>query len=282
MNTTIAYRLVPLRYFPSLPTQEFVNVGVALVCPSTGWWDLRVSTTLRHLRKVFPSAQPDAVKATLTRMEATVREARHSDGRLEDNPQAALESAVGELVGSLRWGDSPIEGVTDNPDEELDHWFEVLVRAARPPRSPRAVATSAAKAATRVEETLLEVFEARGLLDKLQSAIPSPIIKHEFKHTYQNGRLHIFEPISLDRSPQKVVDTAELWRGRIDAVGDDSKQQLMFVPLVQLPKHRKESEEVSVAVRIILNTKSAEVRLFTTDELEQFGDFVSHVVDSEH
>ena len=47
MNGQAEYFVYPLRYYPSIVTGEFLNVGVALVCPDSRWWDIRVALSLR-------------------------------------------------------------------------------------------------------------------------------------------------------------------------------------------------------------------------------------------
>src|SRR5438045_2163415 len=72
------YMMTTLRYYPDLVRQEFVNVGVAVVCPQSGWWNVRVAThgKLKSLTALFPSAQVNALKTTLDGIAVSVAEAR--------------------------------------------------------------------------------------------------------------------------------------------------------------------------------------------------------------
>src|SRR5262245_9727491 len=42
MPSAIAFSVLPLRYYPDLPSGEIVNVGVAIVSESADWWDVRL------------------------------------------------------------------------------------------------------------------------------------------------------------------------------------------------------------------------------------------------
>jgi hypothetical protein len=269
----VGYRVLTLRYFPNLPTQEFVNVGVALLSAS-GWWDLRVSRSLKHLKTVFPTAQPHALEHVLGRIERMVE----TSPRVSRDPLNDLRTCVGGLLGGMEWGEPPIEGVTTNPTADLERWFHLLVASGRS-RAMLAEASSEPRSVPTTVRLMRQELETRGVWKRLKPANLKTIVRHNFRHTFLNQRLHIFEPISLDKSENSLVSTVELWRGRVDAIADDTQRRLSFVPLVQMPASAKLAHVAQDALQILKRTKAADVRLFTTDEIHEFGAFVQDLVE---
>jgi DUF3037 family protein len=293
MSDAVFYLAMPLRYYPDLTTGEFLNVGVALVCPDAGWWDLRVITQMRRVSRLFPTAQADSLSIMLTRVMDRLITYKKREGPTKelaferDQPFAVVKQIVGETIGSLRWADADvIEGETEQPEEELTHLFETMVHAGRKSRGgeeeigrPPAMASVARDELTAL---MRSEFETRGVWPRLGPTTIESYASHTFRHTYHNGRLHVFEPISLNlRSPEKVVRRGELWRGRLDTLMDRRTTPFAFYALIQLPDDEELRERAEAAVEIIQHA-SPVVRTFTLDRLTELGTVAEQVIAEEH
>jgi hypothetical protein len=274
----------PLRYFPSLVTGEFLNVGLAFVMPGRPWWDVRLATDLRGFRSVFRNAQPAVLQATLRELEtrASISPARRSHGELGlldrprngSDPLAPVRAALGNLNGSLRWADEPIEGVTTTPAEELDRWFELLVHVQRT-SEPRAV-TSAAEEGLKFQ--LRRAFERKRILKRFQRARLGQVLREEFEFTHRNGRINVFEPLSLDfKRPGTILNRGQLWRGKLEILAEDAGERLAFFGLVALPEEEELQREADLASGMIGAAKLDEVRLIPAERLDEFAELADEV-----
>lgn len=274
----------PLRYFPSLVTGEFLNVGVALVIPGKSWWDVRFATDLRGFRSVFRNAQPAVLQATLRKLEAraSVSPARRSHRELPlldrpsdgSDPLALVRAAVGNLNGSLRWAEEPIEGVTATPDQELDRWFELLVHVQRSP-GPRAAKSAAEEG---LKFLLRRAFERKRILNRFRRIQLGKVLREEFEFTYRNGRINVFEPLSLDaRRPGTILNRGQLWRGKLEILAEEADERLAFFGLVSLPDEEELQAEADRASGMIEAARLDEIRLIPSERLDEFAELADEV-----
>jgi hypothetical protein len=287
MNSPVEYFAFALRYYPNLITGEFLNVGVALVCPSSRWWDVRVASGLKGFRRVFPTAQPDVLKAALTRIRRSVERVEHRRsariqlvGDLRGNndwasPLGRVTAVVGPLVGSIRWSPDPVEGITLDPEHELDYWFEQLVHIADEP-------TDGAASENRVKGVpgrLRQELESRGLLSRLHPAEVGSYYKEQFNYTFTNGRLHVFEAIRLNyRKPANIRAQAQLWRGKLDSLNDGMNQKLNFFAVVDVPRISELRAEAELGLAVIQNAHANRIETFTADRMQEFGELAERIV----
>jgi hypothetical protein len=282
MSLQAEYLVYPLRYYPSIVTGEFLNVGVALVCPDTKWWDIRVARSLRGFRRVFSTAQPEALRTALKRIDNAVHHHRlrqNSSVQLFveqwDTPLKPIISTVGQLWGSLRWGLDPIRGVTSNPAVEIEYWFSRMVHIAQPVAEP---ATGTREA--RLSGLLQHEFGNRGLLERLRPAEVGTYVKETFNYTFTNGRLNVFETIRLRYGdPTHVRARAQQWRGRLDTLNDGLNQRFNFFALIDLPESGPQREEAELGVIMIKNANANRVETFTPDQISSLGDLAEEVVE---
>lgn len=272
----MAFRLLPLRYYPDLTTGEFLNVGVALVCPDANWWDVRLASQFKHISKVFPAAQTEALRLYLDRVETDLQTAAESRAQFDVllDVFSELNRSVGHLIGAVRWSHDPIEGVTDDPEAELQHWYTRLVGAslhATPALGGARIVEPTAEATMRV------ALKARGVWGKLERVVVHSYRTHLFKYSHRNGTLRVFQPINLGGNEAKVLRSADIWRGRIDSLSDAPSEPFKFVPFIKLSDHSDGSHVGDLALRVLRNAKVTE-QAFTTAQVEEFGDYVAQVV----
>jgi hypothetical protein len=276
------YLVYALRYYPSIVTGEFLNVGVALVCPQTQWWDVRVPLAIRGFRRVFSTAQPDSLRIALRRIEQAVKahrmqQANYSSLIVErwETPMQAVVSAVGQLWGSLRWSSDPVRGVTSDPAVELDYWFSQLVHIAQ----DELEVPNAHGSRRRVDALLHAELEQRGILPQLRPAEVGTYVKERFDYTFTNGRLNVFESIRLKYAdPLHVRARAQQWRGRLDTLNDGLEDRFNFFALVDLPESGPQRDEAEIGVEMIRRANANRVETFTLEEVDDLGARAQEIV----
>lgn len=283
MHDETGYVVATLRYYPDLVRQEFVNVAVALVCPETGYWSVRVAgkRKLRALRELYPSAQTDALAPALIGIKnaaaATASVARAPVSW--NDPLGVVRAAIGSVLGTLKWGEPSIQGVTTDAEAALDRWFNAMVSL-----TPAEHAAPALKMAPRPSANAImrHVLEARGVWNRLRPAKIEAYTEERFEHTYRNGRLHIFQPIDLTGSEKKILATAQQWRGRIDSISDQPSEPFSFFPLIELPKDPKLEHAAHAGVEMIRRARAEELEAFTTEEADAFAARAEEVMGRPH
>ncbi|MCP3994333.1 MAG: DUF3037 domain-containing protein [bacterium] len=270
----------PLRYYPNLATGEFLNVGVGLSSLDNDFVGARVATKLRAFSSVFRSAQPKSLQRVLKKIDLRLRKLPTPGSSAElfvpppSEPIERLRKMVGDLPGSLRWSNQPIEGSTDSYDEELDYWFDKLVHIAHHKDA-------------RIDEdgpeySLYKVLRGellrRGILQQFKKETVGSYAKETFELTVRNGRLNVFNAINLDlKKPAGIIQQARQWRGRLDVASDD-EADLAFFALTDLPVEPALRSDALVAIEIIRHAGVAHVEMVPRDEVERLGEIAEEAL----
>lgn len=282
MSGEVEFFAYTLRYFPSLVTGEFVNVGVALVAPEAHWWDVRVPQALKGFRRVFPTAQPRALRSALQRIERVVaphRVARYGFIHLIDRwetPMQPVRAAIGPLWGSLSWAEEPIVGVTTDPATELAYWFDQLVQVQA---EQDASAQSRREHRGKLPALIEGEFGRRGILPLVTPAEVGTYAKQTFEFTYTNGRLNIFDGIRLNYATSSLIrQHAQYWRGKLDTLSDGLVESFNYFALVKLPETPELKEEAEIGLTMIRNAHVHQVEAFPLNRVAEFGALAEKVI----
>jgi hypothetical protein len=115
-----------VRVVPDVERGESLNAGVILHCPARRFLAARVDLDEARLRAIAPDASASQIKAWLDAVVVTA-EGRNLDGPLANLSQSerfGLLTAPSSTVIQA----SPVHtGLTDSPEQELQHLFERLV-----------------------------------------------------------------------------------------------------------------------------------------------------------
>jgi hypothetical protein len=115
-----------VRVVPDVERGESLNAGVILHSPARRFLAARVHLDEPRLRAIAPDSSPSQIKAWLDAVVATA-EARNLTGPLANLSQSerfGLLTAPSSTVIQA----SPVHtGLTDSPEQELQHLFERLV-----------------------------------------------------------------------------------------------------------------------------------------------------------
>lgn len=270
MSKTTTYTYTVLRYIHDISTGEFVNVGVALYAPETGYANAKCRHTYGRLSKVFPGINADYFKALMHNIETHFKKLGEQLGG-----QLSLESAqtVADLArrvlptddSALQW--SPIgAGRTDNPVVTLDKLFDRMVMRYE----------DRATCERRTEDDVWRHF--KGALETnqlLQYFTPKKIVvsddEIEFEHTWKNGVLHCLQPVSFDlASRDSIRDKAHRWLGRVTSIKQSSDKLHLYF-LVGQPQDKDLLEAYESALSI-LKKVPAEQEIFQEQQAEELSD----------
>lgn len=284
ISPTVPFFLYSLRYYPNLATGEFVNVGVGMVTPSDGWWDVAIAEEFRPITCLYPGANQAILRSTLVRIRQAVDRQRFRDGlwltldeaALNADPRKALDGGVGPMIGSLRWSDEPIRGVTTDRRSELAYWFQEMVQIAES-KPTRAVED------TKIESILKAELERRRILNRLLPAEVGSYMKERFSYTHSNGRLNVFEPLRLNYRRAAVIRIrAQFWRGKLDSLNDGVERPFNFFALVDMPKAPHLRREAETGLEVLKNAQANQIETFTSEEIHRFGERVEEIVTAAH
>ena len=127
MSARQGFQYVVLRCVPRVDREEFVNVGVVLYCQAADFLAARCHVDRDRLTTLAPDVDVDAVCSALTAIEAVCRG--------DQSAGAAGRAAMGTRFGFVKAPRSTVVqpgpvhgGMTDDPDAQLDHLLDRLVR----------------------------------------------------------------------------------------------------------------------------------------------------------
>jgi hypothetical protein len=123
----MGFQYVVLRCVPRVDREEFVNVGVVLYCQKAEFLQARCHVDEARVRALDPTLDLAAVRSALAAVEAVCRG--------DDSTGAAGRTDLGTRFGFVKAPRSTVVqpgpghgGTTDDPDRQLDHLLDRLVR----------------------------------------------------------------------------------------------------------------------------------------------------------
>lgn len=127
MTARLPFQYVVVRCVPRVDREEFVNVGVVLYCEEAGFLQARWHVDRDRLIALASDVDLDAVCSALRAVEAVCRgdESAGEAGRAPMGTRFGFVKAPRSTVVQP----GPVHGgTTDDPDRELDHLLDRLVR----------------------------------------------------------------------------------------------------------------------------------------------------------
>jgi hypothetical protein len=226
----MAYELALLQFVPDPSSEECANVGVVAFSPSTGGMVFRFNDRYGRVRTLYPEVIGSRFRSLIQSLSRRAREIQREAGiERPGGQQLALDrlERIEELLhrivppgnANFRWS-SVRFGVCASLADALTRTFDEYItrREPKPTRKRREDAdvwrhVTSNTAFRRVESALQPEFE-----------LSTPDYRYVFKAAWNNGGLHVVEPISLDYlDPRDMVEEAARWRGRLDelSLGND-------------------------------------------------------------
>ena len=124
MGSLFEYAL--LRIVPRPERGEYINAGVVLYSPETGFLDARVHLDTQRLRALDPGADPETVRAHLEAVLVACRGGSEAGGVGLLPPRQRFGRLVAPRSTVVQ--PSPVHtGFSDDPEATLEHLLRVMV-----------------------------------------------------------------------------------------------------------------------------------------------------------
>lgn len=240
---------VAIRFVADPRTDEFLNIGVVLLCPAHRYAGARFVASWSRISQAFPGTDLVHLRR-IKRLFETACETWTADAQ-HPNLFKSIEN-VGALVATIIGNDDAslqlsrvISGVTANPENTLAELFRVYVAKEEEERdegrNDADVWDGLVKIASPV---LVHSLQTR----KLRSAR----YEQTFDKSWKNGVWNAAQPLSFDmQDPQRIREKALLWSSRIRELDPGSNEMTVHF-LVGLPD-KERPEEVRKAARDALD-----------------------------
>jgi len=127
VSSRMGFQYVVLRCVPRVDREEFLNVGVVLYCQRAEFLQARCHVDRARLAALAPDVDIDAVCSALAAIEAVCT----GDASAGEAGRAPIGTRFGFVMAprSTVVQPGPVHGgTTDDPDAELDHLLDRLVR----------------------------------------------------------------------------------------------------------------------------------------------------------
>lgn len=213
------YGYCVLRYVHDITTGEFVNVGVAVLCPEWRFVGARCRSTYARIRSVFPELNGDAFRSAMKYIESRFE---LMSTRLQNELELTRSTAQIEPLArsvlpfddsSLQWSPAG-SGLTTDPAKTLDALFERFVMRYEPaPNRDR-----------RTDDEVWRQFKRDLEVQNVAIAFQPKTVNVQddevvFEHAWKNGKWHCIEPLSFDlSSPDSIREKAHKWLGQVTSI----------------------------------------------------------------
>jgi Protein of unknown function (DUF3037) len=213
-----------LRYIPSILREEFVNVGVILICPEMKFQGVRVLPSFGDDSKlrVFEEADGTFIRHAVGKLQRAIED-RSINEVLGDNNEQALLSLVDlkNLQGMYVANNlqlSPVRSAgTSNPQETLEKLFADFVGHSETEKASKTVTRQA------IRDKAKKIFAQEGLFKMgLQQEWQLPTLTAPtIDFAYQNGVWRCWQAISFAVAERTVKTTVDAYR----QAANDARQQ---------------------------------------------------------
>lgn len=214
------YSYSVLRYVHDIVTGEFVNVGIVFLAPEhDGYSPVLLSDfkeRIQRLRPLFPDIDRHAFVASIgaLRRAAKVISKDVAGDRLfsSGDARAVALRILPHDGSSLQWSDVGT-GIAKNLSKEFERIAD------------RMLSTYDRRSEVRkTDEDVwrpirLALAERRIAIDFEPKVIHGSVDTIEFKHSWKNGQVHAYEPLSFDLADaDNIKDKARKWMGHLASV----------------------------------------------------------------
>jgi hypothetical protein len=213
MKERTPYTYVVLRYRHDAIAGECMNVGVVLHAAEKGFFDSKLNLHYGRLRQVFPDLEPEAFKASIysIRRGLTTVSKREKGDMLStlDSAERFARMVLPMDDSSFIWG-SVGAGVTADPELELESLFKRFVTWYEVEKTNK-------RSDSDIWRPVREKLADKNLADRLEKkTVRSDLTSVEFDHTWKNGALHCYQPLSFDlASRESIQDKVAKWSGHL-------------------------------------------------------------------
>lgn len=126
----ILYEYAVIRYVPSIEREEFLNIGLIMMCKRTGWIRVRTAIDFDRLQTLAPRTDLDALRNQLAGFERIAHGDRQGGIIADLEPHERFRWLTAVRSATLQTS-RPHPGLTADPAVTFDHLFATLVTPVR-------------------------------------------------------------------------------------------------------------------------------------------------------
>lgn len=269
-----------LRYFHDVLTDEFVNIGIVVYAPKVRFLGFKATPRISRISSVFPDVRRESFRGFVRFIQSRLSDLGHkieTELPLDFKVDGLCAREIGKIVlpddsSSLQWSEAG-SGLTDNPRKTLELLFERMVcRYERHQRSDR-------KEDKDVWMPFHRALLRTGALVHFRDVeLKYGNYSQHFEHGWQNGRWHIYQPLSFDLIEKRdIVDKAVHWSGRVNLLhrADPEFKIYWLVGAPQLGERREAFEE---AKNLLAKEVHGDKEVIEESEAEAFSQKVAKKV----
>ena len=266
------YNYVVLRYIHDVVSGEFVNFGIVMVAPDVFFARAICTPKYQRISRFFQGVSGKHFRDVSTYLQTKIDQLAGSlSVRISPSefPKTA-EKLIAEVlpkddssfqISELKGGIADHEKLETLADELYERFVEKYDRTQE----------RKSKSEDDVWRSFRQVLEQRRLSSAFHPrVIRSPHCEFEFKKVFQNGRLHVCQPISFDlASEDQISEKALVWFGRISQLFEGNEKFKTYF-LVGKPSEPSLQKSYDNAVEI-LEEVPTEHQLFDETRAEDFA-----------
>jgi hypothetical protein len=218
----VAYSFSVLRYVHDPVTQEFLNIGVAVLSPDAKYFRAICTTSYGRITHMFQKIDGNRFRQLSRYIQDQICDAGHDyESALPFELGPDIEHFLSRILpaddSSIQFSKAGV-GLSSDLDRTLNELFQRHVdQYAVSGESPR-----------RTDDEIWRVF--REPLDRAfvtprlkPKRIVAPSYEYEFERSWKNEVWHVYEPVSFDMvEAASMLDKANRWVGRATSLMDSA------------------------------------------------------------
>jgi len=264
------YSFSVLRYVHDPVTQEFINIGVAVYAPKTGFLRAICTTHYARITRMFTKTDGNRFRQLTRYVQEQVNAmGERLPSELPFEPSRAIEQLLSRVLppdDSAVQFSHPGVGMSHDLEKSLAELFDRYVERY----------SLASDASRRDDEdiwrTFREPLERRHITAHLApKRIVAPNYDYEFQRAWKNRIWHLYEPVSFDMvDGGSIVEKANRWVGRATSLNDSAESFKIHLLLGEPQDDRLQSNFIKA--QNILNKMPGKKEFVQESEAEAFAD----------
>lgn len=255
-----------LQYVPDPERSEGVNVGIALICPESGFIGSRTSKDNNRIKRFFRDQEldPKRLSALKEAFEDRIRAEAIRILTLED-----FQHFIDTRANQFRLT-SPRPVKVQDPEFELANLFELLVA------DSQSETEHATRATTEIKKLFHAMIKQRGLSDRVEEKVsydlPSLGKSQTYPFAFRNGQPNVVDAVSFEAADERMIEGHAC---RVVVEGLDLKRLPEPVRLNVIGSFRPEQQDREAHIRRLLEKNN--ISFCTADEIEKLVEEIAGI-----
>ena len=266
----ISYHFSILRYVHDVSTEEFANIGVAMLIPERSQLNFRANERFGRLSGFFKDIDGPSYRQMIRNLENAYREiaTAYQFQDLPSNPSQIFSEIIREDASCFQWSQL-MSGISDDAETRFAELYAEFVTY------QEASAHSRRRSETNIWRDVRRALRVRRLDSRVEFDVnmAAQSYQYSFKMGWNNGRRQVLEPISFAlKDPATIVDKANTWIGRLFNLSKDNT--FGFTAVVATPEKDK-MKAFNDACHILNGARSLR-EIITEDQVDDFMDDIQN------